>query len=435
MKRWRFIISQESLVLQRSNKTGAVFHELLALCLSILICISGIYYLPYADVQPATVVHAKRIFYAFIMTMLAIQTWQGGLSNQNKLFSNACCALLLLILLNVSTRLEFYDEYLYVAASIGFIWLFVSCIQSVEFPVERFFSYLRTGVTLVNVAALFLVVLCLAGIKEVWYLVNTGFNDNRVNFSIWLSQLVFLNFFLVRSSPRVVGPLFFSFVLLAIQVFTGGRIGVLATLAVMFFFLPKLLAGKGRVLMAGIGILIFVVAASYYAEAQKASIGIGSGGDESIFRGLAEYRQTSDLLSYLDLISSHRVQITLTALKSIDIRTLLVGNGIGHSDVAVDTGVWMIHNIFLKLLVELGIAALLVFIFLFALPFAGKSKRVGYMHELHLMLLIGIGIGLLQPRFLVTGLSNCLIMWLCYGLILRAENAEKNQNLHLLRET
>ncbi len=126
-------------MLQRFNKTGAVFHESLALCLSILSCVSGIYFLRCADVHAASVVHAKRIFYAFVMTMLAIQTWRGGLSNQNKLFSIVCGALVLVILLNVSIRQEFHDEHFYVAASIGFVWLLVSCIQSVEFPVERHF--------------------------------------------------------------------------------------------------------------------------------------------------------------------------------------------------------------------------------------------------------------------------------------------------------
>jgi len=404
------------------NQWSEALDELLALSLAILICSSGSYAIPHVGFPADAIVLIKRGFYLLIMAMLVIQVIKRGLSGLDKVFSVSCTSLVLMVFLNAGLRRESYDEYGYMALSVGFVWLFVRYVQSAEFPLDRLLRHLRVGATFINLFALVVVLLSVAGDRNTLLLVSSGFNGNRVNFSIWLAQFVFLNFFLMQRQSLPALPLIASCVLLVLQVFTGGRVGVLATIAIMFYFLPAIVADWPRRLAIGAGILILVWVAGSYSPVFSVLEGMGEG--TSIFRGLNDGPPSSDLLSYLDRISSHRLQITLTALKAMSFEDFFVGRGAGNFDVAVNGNLWMIHNVFLKICGEFGVVALLFLLAIVMRPLAEKYKNAICNHDLHFMWATGAAISLLQPRFLVTGLSNCLVMWLCYALILRQARIE-----------
>jgi hypothetical protein len=234
-----------------------------------------------------------------------------------------------------------------------------------------------------------------------------------------------LNFFLFRESFRKSLPFVASCILLVLQAFTGGRLGVLMTLAAMLYFLPQIVRGWFGRAVAGLGILILAVLADNYSPTKYLT------DNASIFRGLTEWQAAPDLLTYLDRISAHRIQIMITALQSIRVEDLLFGKGAGHFDVSVDGRFWMVHNVFLKMLGEFGVMAFVFQLMIVVLPFSSAFRRMSAGSELHLLWLIGIMIGSLQPRYLLTGLSDCLVVWLCYALIFRWANQGNSKEIEI----
>lgn len=411
----------------------------------VLLSISGIYAIPYTDVSADWIVHSKRIYYLIIMAVLALMALMNRFSPIDLRFDLSCGVLVLVYAGQAFVRQEMPGEYVYNLLSIAFIWLFVRYLAGASFPIDRFLENLRAGTIVINLLALFVLILCMAGDREIQQLVVSGFDGNRVNFSIWLWQVVFLNFFLAGQSRRgfflaLVG----ASILLTLQSFSGGRIGLLASMATAMYFTLRR-TGETTVKVAVISFLIgLVLLSGYFSPISKA------GEDISIFRFLsppqlsqtaspsgggwyfsdssASYADSQDSLpielqwveetmNYADSVSGHRVRILVNAVKALDFRSIMLGKGIGHFDVAADTRIWMVHNVFLKTLGELGIAALLPFLVLMWLPFKRSYRGAGEI--LYFMLLVAIAVGMLQPRFLITGLSNCLVVWLCYALILR----------------
>jgi len=396
--------------------------------LAVLLLISGIYAIPYTLISADWIVYAKRVYYLILMVLLAILAVVGRPSPIDRRFSLSCGFLALVVSANGLIRQDMPEEYLYNVLSIAFIWLFVRHVADARFPMERFMGHLRVGLVVINLLAMVVLVNCLMGDREMHTLVASGFDGNRVNFSIWLGQIVFLNFLLAgRLRSGFLLALVASSVLLTIQVFSGGRIGLLVTLSIVAFFTVRRLDK----VVARIAVLSYLVAlvwvAGHYSPVTKV------GEDISIFRELdfvqaaplptqgspSELKWIDEVVEYVDGVSAHRLVILFYAVEAMDMEALLIGKGIGHFDVVADNATWMVHNVFLKMLGELGVGAFFPLMALVWLPFSHKYRERYDGLGLHFMLLVGIGVALLQPRFIVTGLSNCLVLWLCYALILK----------------
>lgn len=385
--------------------------------LAVLLVISGLYAAPYTAIPADWIVDAKRVYYLATMAMLVATAAIGRPGSVDRRFSLACGALVLVYVGNALIRQDMVEEYAYCVLSIAFVWLLVRHVVDERFPLERFIGFLRAGVLAINLLAVFVLIRCLSGDGEIHRLVATGFEGNRVNFSIWLWQIVFLNFFLMGQGRRgFFLALAAASVLLTLQVFSGGRIGVLASLAVMIYFAVRRLDGVGaRLAVTGYLLLLVWVAGEHSP--------IGAHEQTSVFRELGVH-WGGGFLEYADRVSGHRLQIMINAVGTLDPQALLVGRGAGHFDVVADNHSWMVHNVFLKMVGEFGLGACLLLMALVWLPFSIRYRGRYHGRGLHFMLLVGIGVSLLQPRFIVTGLSNCLVVWLCYALILRGERAE-----------
>jgi hypothetical protein len=391
--------------------------------LAVLFCISGIYAIPYSNISVDSIVHAKRLCFLGIMILLAVLAAAWRPDPVDRRLTIYCALLALVFAGNALFRQDMPEEYFYYMISIAFIWLFVRHVVDERFSLSRFMSYLRVGVVAINLLSVFVLIGCLSGADEIQRLVVSGFDGNRVNFSIWLWQIVFLNFALMRRERPIAHFLLVmaaSSILLTIQVFTGGRIGVLATLAtVIYFTWSRLDDVRFRFSVLGWLLLLVWVSAEYSPiPGQKETI--------SVFRELNAYQRPGDLLEYVDRLLSHRVRIFINAVAALDAKDLLIGKGAGHFHVVADSVTWMVHNVFLKMLGEFGISVLGLLVALVWLPFNAKyrASRDGY--DLYLMLLVSIMVGMLQPRFIVTGISNCLVTWLCYAMILKRADSARN---------
>ncbi|MDD5389721.1 MAG: hypothetical protein PHD37_10265 [Gallionellaceae bacterium] len=402
--------------------------QIVVVGLAVLLLVSGIYAIPYMSISADWIVYSKRIYYLALMGLLAILALVGKFFSIDRRFSIACGFLALVVMGSAIVRQDMLGEYIYNVLSITFIWLFVHQVVDERFPLDRFLGYLRAGLVVINLMALFVLVRCLLGDQEINDLVASGFNGNRVNFSIWLWQIVFLNYFLTgRQQGGFFLALAISSIVLVLQIYSGGRIGVLASLAVMFYFTLRRLDGAGTKFAVLAYLLVLV-----WATGHNSPITPKVNEDISIFRELEpdlrskpiERQWVDEAVEYADGVSAHRVRILINAVGALDAQALLVGKGIGHFDVVADSRTWMVHNVFLKILGELGIGAFLPLLALVWLPFSCKYRGKYDGCGLHFMLLVGIVVGLLQPRFVVTGLSNCLVMWLCYALVLKETRPE-----------
>jgi len=399
--------------------------------LVVLLLISGIYAIPYASISTDWIVYSKRIYYLVLMGLLTIPIVVKKFGPIDRRFSFSCGLLALVFAGNALVRQEMLGEYTYNALSIAFIWLFVRYVADEHFPLDQFLGLLRIGMVVINLLALFVLVSCLLGNQVIQDLIASGFNGNRVNFSIWLWQIVFLNFFLMGRHQRgFYLALAASSVVLVLQIYSGGRIGVLATLAVMSYFTIRRADGAGTKFTV-LGYLLILV----WATGDNSPITPGISEDISIFRELAPERSApierqwiDEAVEYADGVSAHRVRILINAVGALDARALLIGKGIGHFDVVADNRTWMVHNVFLKMLGELGIGAFLPLLALAWLPFSKEYREKYDGCGLYFMLLVGIVVGFLQPRFIVTGLSNCLVMWFCYALVLKGGTCSEESN-------
>jgi len=149
----------------------------------------------------------------------------------------------------------------------------------------------------------------------------------------------------------------------------------------------------------------------------------------SIFRGWrmpststsARLNFIEEIPSYLDQISSHRLSIFLEGAASLDVRAAIYGKGLGNFKVDLPEKSWSVHNVFLKIFGEFGILVLLMLILMLAIPIFHARGPSWRNKAARFMIFVGIGIAMMQPQYLVTGLSECLVFWVCYAWLMRAD--------------
>jgi hypothetical protein len=216
-----------------------------------------------------------------------------------------------------------------------------------------------------SVACLFLTLL--AFYPKITEAISNGLGNGRVSFSIWLSQLVFLTFLLspIKSGQTVLKAFALATPSLVSQSFTGGRTGLLASLAILFYFSFR----EG-------GIRLLIMSGAYFAILISISAAISPLPDiypgTSIFR-VIDLPQGDGWLVWLDRLSSYRLGIMTSALSTVDPDTLLFGKGVMNFKGWAIGYPWDIHNIYIRALGETGVIGL------FALGyFSYSSSAAGY---------------------------------------------------------
>jgi hypothetical protein len=248
-------------------------------------------------------------------------------------------------------------------------------------------------------------------------LVN-GFGNGRVSFSIWLTQLVFLSLLVsTRIDAFPAGrALIWVSPILALQIFSGGRTGVVASLALCLYF-AYVLGGRKRLLSAG----AYLAALSMLLTSISPLSDVYPG--TSMFRDIgtlppSQIFEPGGFMDMLDRLSSYRLGITAHAVGTLDMQSLVIGKGVMNFQGVAIGELWQVHNIYVRALGELGVIGLGIMLGLLA-PIA-LSREGGVIICLsrafgwaYLMM------GMLHPDLLLTAVSTCLVFWLVYAVLLK----------------
>ena len=391
-----------SLIEQYKNRIISIFTP----CFIFMFIISGIYEIPFTSIDPTLITKAKQaLFLLFIVLMSLALDWGKAIRTR---FAILCAAWLIILILNWILRYEYEIIYLQRIAQITYIFVFVSLV--IQLKNERYtFLNLLSLYSPKVVSGICLILLFSSYTPEIAHALAYGFGNNRVNFSIWLSQLVFLTFLVGTkySKKPIVYSLILVLPIIALQTFSGGRTGILCSILISIYFSYRA-QGIKFCIPTAILLALFIWACSLLSTVSS----IYPGTD--VLRGLY-YVNNETLFSYIDRISSYRLSIMIGGLSNLNNESLILGFGASNFKTWVLGSYMNMHNIYLRALGELGIIGFGVQLLLLAIPHYGHLKKNSIEQAARLFCMIFLFIGLLHPDLLLTAISTCMIYWLCYA--------------------
>jgi hypothetical protein len=422
-----------------------------------MLLISGIYIVPYLDVPAvpylggvAGLAFGKQILFVCLIVMMgSTLSWREAIGS---MFTLLCCIWVLIHMSHWLLRQEYSNIYFQRMVQIAFIWVFVNYILQQREDDRKQFLSLQVLYYPPLFGTICILLVMFSFNPEIARLIDGGFGGNRFGFSIWLSQFIFLTFFvylnLNSKSISIRKAIVWATPILILQVFSGGRTGLLASFAIFLYFAYQ--QGGFRVILLCVlyltAVCIFSSILSNWIGTYS-SVGVGSNGGISLHilriaesipsehfpaaisseHNLINWNQ---LLQLLDRISSYRLSIMTDAFSRTDIWSLIFGTGVGNFQGSLPTGTMNhVHNIYVRALGELGVIGFATLIAMVALPFRKKFvnlvkfKSVSQNKNNSMLVYCGIVIlvGMLHSEYLTTALSTCMLFWLCYAEIIRVQ--------------
>jgi hypothetical protein len=438
----------------------------------IMLLASGIYIVPYLNIPAvpyigtAGLAFGKQVLFVCLMLMLgSTLRWREAMATK---FTLLCCIWVLVHMVHWLLRLEYGEIYFHRMVQIVFIWVFVNYILQLREGDGKPYLGLQVWFYPPFFGMSCILVVIFSFDVEIASLIQLGFGGNSFGFSIWLSQFVFLTLFFYLNfnskSQSIHKAIVWATSILILQVFTGGRAGLMASFAIFIYFSYQ--HGGFRWVLLCVPYLLAVTAFAHEISvfiSTQASVGVGPGGgiglhvlrivpaigiepnlfNELNVKGSDQLHliavKGNDLLQWLDRLLSFRLTIMIDAFSRKGILPLFFGSGVGNFQGNLPSGIMNhVHNIYLRALGELGVVGFATLIALTALPFRkqsrpffkqlanlDKSKSVVQKNTTAMLVYIGVVIllGMLHSEYITTALSTCLIFWLCYAEILRGQAA------------
>lgn len=409
----------------------------------LLFFISFLYQVPYADWNISTVIKFKRVMFVLLLVaMILAIDWRRI---KYSLFFWCCLIWAAAHGGGWAIHEINFDLYLTRIIQVLFIYIFVVFLSQQQhklnyFWVEKWFKppLLSLVITVILFTAYFDDLL-VSGI-------HSGFGGNRVNFSIWLGQVVFLYLVLfLRERPGAQGKLhvgsrrmvvFLKALVLVtpvigLQVFTAGRIGLMATSIMCLYFSILLLGVRWGTALA---LAYLVIVISFFgaispissqhhgADLLRGVSALGASRVPGITTPFDEPGITTPvgvLWEWFDRASSYRLSILASGLNAITPSVFFVGLGVGNFSVWLPNGdVWPMHNIFVNHLAELGIVGLIPLICIVFMPFL-QSRATPLDQFIRAFCLLWLVIALLQPELILSQISTSLIYWTAFAYQLK----------------
>ncbi len=266
-----------------------------------------------------------------------------------------------------------------------------------------------------------------------------GFGNSRVNFSIWLMQLVAM-MFLLRPRPNIKSDMSEVMRLLLIitpvyvlQNMTGGRSGMLGTVLIAAYFSYRR-AGHKALFLSIVWMLIVSVVFTLYSPL------ITPENNLNVFRNLPVSNMSSfgGLVTWLDRLSSYRISLIVTAFGSLDLDGYLFGVGAGDFMGWVPTypglGMMEVHNVFLKVFGEYGILGFLTLVVWLVPPMLRRAENELQSTAKYLQLIYFI-VAMLHPDLMVTAINTSLLYLAFLAIALTPSFAIKDDNLGITGAT
>lgn len=390
------------------NKANPIFKKIFISVFILFFISSGFYKIPYVDIDSTFITAFKQgLFVIFTIMMAVYLDWRNAIRNQ---FAFLCGIWLIIHLLNWFIRDQYNLIYIQRIAQVSYVFIFVSIVIQLKKTGTTPMLDLKSWYSPKIIAVLCLVIIFLSYTSSIAYEVAYGFGNNRVNFSIWLSQLVFLSFIFQQEQEKekhwVIYALMLALPIIVLQVFTGGRTGLLVSISTISYFFYKV--GGARFFLLGSFFLSLIL---YFSSLISPIPDVYPG--TGIFRSL-EIDQDGSFFHVIDRLSSYRLSIIISAVSTLNLDSLITGLGVmNFKGWAIGT-TWDMHNIYLKALGEFGILGFIIQFVLLFLPYNGKPKtRID--KDARMFCTIFLFIGLFHPNLLLTAISTCMIYWLCYA--------------------
>lgn len=246
-----------------------------------------------------------------------------------------------------------------------------------------------------------------------------GFGNSRVNFSIWLVQIVVLLLIPTYSKgPNGHTPLllvlFLTTPVFILQSLTGGRTGLLGTLLIVLFFAYRKAQFRGVIIsFAWLLLVTQVISSKYAVMIPQENINI-----------LRNVSTDGSFFERIDAVSSYRLSILVTAFSGMNIKDYLFGVGLGQfvgwAPTYPELGVVEVHNVLLKTFGEFGIFGFLTLSALVALSILRRPiKSTAYQHALVIQLVYLI-MAMLHPDLMFTAINVSFVYLALYAITIKS---------------
>ena len=374
---------------------------------------SGFYSLPFLYLDPNFFLLVKRAFLLALMVVMSVLIDWGRIKFD---FLSKCCLVWgILHIIFLLIKMEFFELYFLRIAQILFIWILI------KFLVQRSDSICFAGLVQwfpkVIISGLALILLLLSWNFEVAIAIAGGFGNNRVNFSIWLFQFVFLIYFFTILKDRIISrysflrDLSFCSPIIILQSFSGGRTGLVASVLLIIFVAIKAVGFRFGVLVLTY-LCALITVSSWVSPISNIHFGT------DVLRNVVQIKPNYESM---DRLTSSRLTIASNALDDISLRSLFYGNGLNNFKGTALGQSFQVHNIYLRALGEFGLLGFFSLVLILLLPYrtygaTAKKQLAQFFCGIYLL------IGFSHPEILVTAINTCLVYWVAFAYLISPVN-------------
>jgi hypothetical protein len=271
-----------------------------------------------------------------------------------------------------------------------------------------------------------------------------GFRGNRVNLSISLAQLVGFLILIGLNQKERSQKLQEAFLIIAVlgvlasQIISGGRTGILIT-TILYFFMVFKSRSYPMIKLCLFFITFFIIRnltitagipnnnGYAYTDILRVDPNVQQSFDVKVLDESNDVKVLDEsnldylssfvesLLIKFDYISSYRLSIFLETLRALTINDVFFGRGVGNFKINLGAEVYEPHVVFLNQLGQFGIIYLLgVMVFLTTL-FRYFSKKFRF-YELYCICFLLTTF--LQPALLHTQISSSVLFFMLAGIVI-----------------
>lgn len=246
-----------------------------------------------------------------------------------------------------------------------------------------------------------------------------GFGNSRVNFSVWLVQIVALLLISIYNKKWDGFRLLFFALILTTPVFvlqslTGGRTGLLGSLLIILSFAYAKNRFRGVIIaFAWLFLVTQFISSNYAILAPQENL--------DVLRNVAT---NGSFFERLDALSSYRLSIITTAFSKMGFEDYFLGVGFGQfvdwAPTYPELGFVEVHNVLLKTLGEFGISGFatltaLVILSIFRPPLQTEEYRGAILIQFVYLIM-----AMLHPDLMFTAINVSFVYLALYATTLKS---------------